>query len=222
MENLASRLKSARLAANMSQAKLAKLAGVSQGSIGMLETGQRNGSAAIAQIAQALGVSAIWLTEGKGEMTAQSANWDANVIPAEPPRMRVPLISWVQAGMLAEIDVDCQTGEYDEWVDVCYSKPSEQSFALTVQGDSMTWTGTPNFPEGTRIVVDPNRNPQVGDYVIAKDVGTQRATFKKLITDDVNYYLKPLNPAYPMIMIDDPSMRCIGVVVEFQPVGGKL
>ncbi|GHA66006.1 repressor [Formosimonas limnophila] len=154
--------------------------------------------------------------------TQESSNWDANVIPAEPPRMRVPLISWVQAGMLAEIDVDCQTGDYDEWVDVCYSKPSEQSFALTVQGDSMTWTGTPNFPEGTRIVVDPNRNPQVGDYVIAKDVGTQRATFKKLITDDVNYYLKPLNPAYPMIMIDDPSMRCIGVVVEFQPVGGKL
>lgn len=63
MENLSTRMKLARTLAKLSQAKLAKLSGVSQGAIGMLETGSRSGSASIAQIAQALEVNAVWLAQ---------------------------------------------------------------------------------------------------------------------------------------------------------------
>ncbi len=211
MENLASRLKSARFAANMSQAKLAKLAGVSQGSIGMLETGQRNGSAAIAQIAQALGVSAIWLTEGKGEMTAQSAGtWDANVTPATNLHS-VPVISWVRAGAFCDIEVI----ESDDFIYVD-APTSPHAFALEVSGDSMTTSNNRgvSFPEGMVIVVDPDKAPKAGDYVIIKDINKQAATFKQYMTDGISNKGVPLNRDYDTIDLDDERYRIIGVVVE--------
>lgn len=57
--------------------------------------------------------------------------------------------------------------------------------------------------------------------MIAKDVSTQRATFKKLTYDAGRWFLKPLNPAYSTIEIDDPAIRVIGRVIEFR-TGGKL
>ena len=87
---------------------------------------------------------------------------------------------------------------------------------MTVVGDSMT---NPNpsgdsFPEGTTLIVDPDIAPTPGKYVIAKDVDTQEATFKKLMSDGGSWYLRPLNPAYPTKVIDKPTLRVVGVVVE--------
>jgi SOS-response transcriptional repressor LexA len=56
---------------------------------------------------------------------------------------------------------------------------------------------------------------------VAKDVHTQQATFKQLTTDGGRWFLRPLNPAYPTMEIDDPAMRVIGRVIEFQ-TRGKL
>lgn len=221
MNTLSKRIKFARKEAGITQAELARRSGLKQGTIAGLESGKSGRTTSAAELSSALGISMEWLATGNGGMKENATNWTDNVIPTEPPRMRVPLISWVRAGAFSDIDADCQNDDYDEWVDVQYSKPSSQSFALTVQGDSMTWGGKPNFPEGTKIIVDPNRSPQVGDYVIAKDVDTQRATFKKLTTDDVNFYLKPLNSSYPTVPVDDPNMRCIGVVIEYH-TSGKL
>ena len=74
------------------------------------------------------------------------------------------------------------------------------------------------FINGCTIIVDPDRSPKAGDFVVAKDVMTQKATFKKLTTDGSSWYLKPLNSAYPTKEIDDPSLRVIGVVVECQMI----
>lgn len=76
-----------------------------------------------------------------------------------------------------------------------------------------------SFPEGTILIVDPNREAMPGDFVIAKDVDTQQATFKRLATDGGRWYLKPLNPQFKTVEIDDPSLRVIGRVVEFHRRG---
>lgn len=132
------------------------------------------------------------------------------------PRKRVPLISWVIAGNLEDIEDHGQPGEADEWVEVYDTLPGENAFALRVKNDSMTspHPGERSFPEGTVIVVDPLRGASAGDYVVAKDVVTQQATFKKLTTDGGRWFLKPLNPIYPTVEIDDPSLRVIGRVIE--------
>jgi SOS-response transcriptional repressor LexA len=83
------------------------------------------------------------------------------------------------------------------------------------------YPGEVSFPDGTIIIVDPMRQCGAGDFVIAKDVSTQRATFKKLTTDGGRWFLKPLNPSYPTIEIDHPSLRTVGRVIEWRR-GGKL
>ena len=74
--------------------------------------------------------------------------------------------------------------------------------------------------DGT-IIVDPNRGPKPGDFVVAKDITAQKATFKQLTSDGLMSYLKPLNPAYPTQPIDNDRIRIVGVVIEWF-VGGKL
>ena len=76
METLASRLIEAREEAGLSQAQLAKLAGVKQSVVGMLETGARRKSSYIPVFAKILKVSALWLAEGKGD------KYDASNLPS--------------------------------------------------------------------------------------------------------------------------------------------
>lgn len=133
----------------------------------------------------------------------------------------VPLISWVKAGTWSLVEDHFYPGEADEWVPTQSKSLSKNAFALRIEGDSMTSQSGISFPEGCMIVVDPERAPKSGDYVVAKDVSTQKATFKKLTTDGSRWYLKPLNPAYQAIEIDDPGMRVIGVAIEWV-MNGRL
>lgn len=68
MDTLQERLIHARKQKQMSQAQLGKAIGKSQSAIAALETGRNKASTDIAKIANALGVSAIWLETGQGEM----------------------------------------------------------------------------------------------------------------------------------------------------------
>jgi len=218
--NISNRVKTARQARNLTQAQLARQAGVSQGTIGNLESGLRQSPRELLRIAAALGVSAEWLSSGKED--ALALQQDSNVSSAEM-RARVPLISWVTAGQMGDVQDIYLPGQADDWVHVYDTKPSPSTFALQVAGDSMTSPipGDVSFPDGTIIVVDPNRSVDPGNYVVAKDVTTQKATFKRLAYDAGRWYLKPLNPSYPMVEIDDPAVRVIGKVIEYQ-TRGKL
>ena len=66
LHNLAERLKWARTQKDLSQEQLAKAAGVSQGTIGNLESGIRDTARKITSIAAAAGVDPTWLAEGVG------------------------------------------------------------------------------------------------------------------------------------------------------------
>lgn len=70
MNNLAQRLIQARENKGLTQGALAKLAGVSQGTIGNLEAGLRNSARKIVEIAAALDVDPAWLANGKGSMVS--------------------------------------------------------------------------------------------------------------------------------------------------------
>lgn len=146
----------------------------------------------------------------------------SNVTAAES-RRKVPIISWVQAGSWSDVQDNFHPGEADDWAEAFDSLPGNSAFALRVVGKSMTnpVPGEITFPEGTIIIVDPGRGAGPNDFVIAKDVQTQQATFKQLVTDGGRWFLRPLNPAFPTLEIDDPDMRVIGRVIEFQ-TRGKL
>ncbi len=112
---------------------------------------------------------------------------------------RVPLISWVQAGNWVEAMNNFELGDAEEWLPAVGG--SESVFCLRVVGDSMTSPHGDSFPEGSIIWVDPEqRNPNNGDYIIAKHPGGENVTFKQYkINESGGCYLKPLNTAHPTI-----------------------
>lgn len=173
-----------------------------------------------ARLEDVTGYSSMWLINGKGPKRVTQIGDNVSSASA---RAKVPLISDVQAGNLRDITDMFEPGVAEDWIEAYESTPGSHAFALRVSGDSMTspYPGERSFPEGTILIVDPDRSAHAGDYVVAKDVHTQRATFKKLVADAGRWYLKPLNPAYPTVEIDDPAMRVIGRVIEYR-IGEKL
>lgn len=211
-ESLAARLKAARKGKGITQEKLEELSGVKQSDISKIERGSTQSPTGVLALAKALGVNPFWLETGDGDMLNEHTNTQPVTTLS-----RVPLISWVAAGNLEEVQDMYQPGEADDWPDT-ELKMGKNSFALRVDGDSMTnpIPGDVTFPHGTVILVDPSKSCDAGDFVVAKDVATQKATFKRLVHDGGRWFLKPLNPAYPTVEIDDPAMRMIGKVVEMQ------
>lgn len=134
----------------------------------------------------------------------EQAEADMNVSPGPDIRGKVPLISWVQAGDFAEVVDLLHPGEAFEWIETTV-QPRVHTFALRVHNDSME----PLFPAGTILIVEPELDAHAGDYVIAKN-GDEEATFKQLVRDGGDWYLKPLNPRYPL----KPFAGChvVGVV----------
>lgn len=118
----------------------------------------------------------------------------------------VPLISWVQAGAWQEAADPYQPGDCERMVAVTRNV-SETAFALRVRGDSME----PRFPEGSIIVVDPDREPENGSFVVVRMEEQAEVTFKQLVIDAGVRMLKPLNERYPIMEINGHA-TVVGVV----------
>lgn len=127
---------------------------------------------------------------------------------------RVPLISYIQAGLWSEVVDNFSVGDADEWL-MTDSELSGVSFALEIKGDSML----PEFSPGDRVIIDPDVFPQPGDFVAAKN-GHEEATFKKYRprgTDaggNMVFELVPLNEDFPSMRSDVTPIRIVGTMVE--------
>ena len=105
----------------------------------------------------------------------------------------VPLISDIQAGMYQDHVNNSKQSDHSQEM-ISTSVPIQlRTFAMRVVGDSME----PDFREGMILIVEPDFEPASGDFVIAKHSDTE-TTFKQLIKDGADWYLKPLNNRYPL------------------------
>lgn len=205
--NMSDRIKQKRLELGLSQDQLAEKAKISQPAIKKIEGG--GNTKFVVEIAEALGVSPTWLKTGEEQNTkVKEERAIYNVTNGPSIKGKVPLISWVSAGFFCEAIDNFHPGDAEEWI-ATTSTTSPNAFALRVRGDSME----PEFPAGSIIIVDPLREALPGNFVIAKNGG--EATFKQLAQDGADRYLKPLNPRYPMKLIDEHMLIC-GVVVSME------
>ena len=98
---------------------------------------------------------------------------------------------------------------------------SGEPYALMVLGDSML----PEFQEGEIIVVEPEGLAKDGSYVIAYlswvEAEDERYIFRQLVRHPEGWMLKPLNPLYPNIPIDDPKQAVKGVVIMKKKPGKR-
>lgn len=146
----------------------------------------------------------------------EASDYHANTARTAQPihSYSYPVVSEVQAGWFAECVVPYPAGMEDRHENTDY-KSQGQAFWLEVTGDSMTAPAgaRPSIPEGTFVLVDTGIEATPGKLVVAQLDDSNEATFKKLIIDGGQKYLKALNPAYPLIPVNG-NCRIIGVAVE--------
>lgn len=185
----------------LSEQQFADAVGVSRGAVQQWEKpdGTAPKRANQPRVAEILGISIAELMSGDSRM---SMGVDV--------RDEVPLISEVEAGNYTAIDNFKPKGGFET---VPVTVPVKRhTFALRVHGDSMVASTGDSFPEGAILVVEPELTAEPGDYVIVLNSKNQ-TTFKQLVKDGADYYLKPLNTRYPVKPLG--SAEIIGVVREF-------
>jgi SOS-response transcriptional repressor LexA len=175
-------------------------------------------SSRIVDIAKALQSEPEWLlygdssNEAKIDIPTKSYTSNLAQAPSQLHMKKLPVISQVQAGAWSEAIDFRSLGDDIEWEDTP-SNVSDTAFWLKVVGDSMTAQTGISIPEGHLILVDPDTQAENGSLVVAKLEGTDEVTFKKLILDAGQKYLKPLNPNYRPLEING-NCRIVGVVTE--------
>lgn len=184
---------------------LAKESGVPQPTVFKILRGQveNPGVKNLVAIARALKISVDTLIDGESE----------HCTPYKPKQgfKMCPLLSWVQAGCLTEIELSEISD--DDWYP-CPISISERGYCLRVHGESME----PKFVDGDIVFVDPDRCANNGSIVIVVECDgcdEASATMKKLVKDGRTAYLKPLNPDWPGPKYIDftENMRVVGVVI---------
>ncbi|HBL7110031.1 helix-turn-helix domain-containing protein [Serratia marcescens] len=196
------------------QEQLAEHLGVTKGAVSHWLNGRREpGIEIIANIMNFIGLKDFVVNPGNSQPASHHTE-TSNVKFAGPYKKsrEYPLISWVQAGAWAEAMEPYTVDEIDEWFE-SDAKVFGKAFWLRVDGDSMTAPTGISIPEGTLVLIDTGREAVNGSLVIAKMVDANEATFKKLIIDGGQKYLKGLNPAWPMKEING-NCKIIGVAIQ--------
>jgi SOS-response transcriptional repressor LexA len=141
-----------------------------------------------------------------------SVNQRYNVVAHPQPRSRLPLISWVSAGLKDDANDPYAPGNAEDWVDFD-SEASKSAFCLRVRGESMVRADGTGFPDGCIIAVEPRRKPKSGEFVVFRFNDSDEATFKQFWQDGPLKMLRPLNPTFPVIALG-PDAQLVGTVFE--------
>lgn len=210
--SIGQRISKLMLDMDVSNAKLARMIGVSRPTIGNWIEGKSAPTGEnLTNLANALKVDPNWLMSGKESRVRLDNNVDISQrIPFEG--RPVPVISWVAAGAFDPIQTVLKDAEIDEYLPPI-KECGKNGYGLVVTGISMS----PKFEPEDRIYVNPDfqvSDLKTGDLVIVSCTGDNEATFKQLIIEGTTKYLKPLNPKWDEQIIKlTEDCRLVGKVV---------
>ncbi|MBJ7536992.1 LexA family protein [Marinomonas transparens] len=214
MKTIADRILHRRKELQMSQRELGRRLNIAGATISLWES-ERNypNGENLLKLAKALSTTPEWLQHGQGVRESKNV-YNVTPSPEQPSIRKLPIISPFHAGDWDKsIDLYASVDKA-EWEIASYST-STNAFWLRVVGDSMASPLGLSITEGMLILVNPDVTPENGKLVVAKLENTEEVTFKKLVIDAGQKYLKPLNPAYPPLHIND-NCRIVGVVTELK------
>ena len=210
--SIGQRISKLMLDMDVSNAKLARMIGVSRPTIGNWIEGKSAPTGEnLTNLANALKVDPNWLMSGRESRVRLDNNVDiSQKIPFEG--FPVPVISWVAAGSFGPIETVLRDAEVDEYLPPI-KECGKNGYGLVVTGISMS----PKFEPEDRIYVNPDfqvSDLKTGDLVIVSCAGDNEATFKQLIIEGATKYLKPLNPKWDEQIIKlTEDCRLVGKVV---------
>jgi len=132
------------------------------------------------------------------------------------PSGQIPIISYVQAGEFCEAEDPFEPGMADEWLPFRPPGAGPRSYGLKVEGDS----NDPRIRNGEIVIVDPDRAPDSGKFVVAKRHSDAKVTLKQIQYNEGEPFLKPGNPDWPepIIKIDGDWSVCGVVIGKYDPM----
>ncbi|MEH4796495.1 S24 family peptidase [Enterobacter kobei] len=200
----------------ITQQSIADALDISQGAVGHYLNGRNALNTAVASVfARLLGISVSDFSPSLAkDISDMSSVASENTSFAGHYSLgsKYPVISKVQAGAWCEAVEPYTLKDIDLWLESDAHIQGE-AFWLQVDGDSMTAPAGLSIPEGTFVLFDTGREAINGSLVIAKLSDSNEATFKKLVIDGAQKYLKGLNPQWPLVAVNG-NCRIIGVAVE--------
>ena len=224
MKTLGERVKEQRAICGYSQAKLAKLAGVTQQSINALETRKSEKSMHILEIAKALNVSPDYLLTGEEYKSATASRTYKNKSISGPLELSyIPILNYdevlefksILSKMNDKIDNHSSSSSSSsrEYVVVTQDQLfSDYVFAVKIIDDSMM----PVFKQGDEIVIDPGQNASInpGCYVIAMHPKRKTPYVRVYRETSGGCELVPLNQNHATDETDDAEGVIIGRAVR--------
>ncbi|MDR6298247.1 LexA family protein [Pantoea dispersa] len=197
----------------LSQEVLAEKLGVSQSAVAQIMSGKNalNLKRAV-ELATILGVEVEQFSPSLAKEAEQLAYANGRYAGPYEPGKKYPVLSSVQAGAWSEACEPYSLKDIDLWLESNAHMQGE-GFWLKVEGDSMTAPIGMSIPEGTYVLFDTGREAVNGSLVIAKLDDSNEATFKKLVIDGGQKYLKGLNPQWPLVPVNG-NCRIIGVGIQ--------
>lgn len=206
------RIKERLKALDMTQDELARKSGVTRSAITHYLAGRRVPSLKQFQkIAEVLNTDPSWLQYG-GTKTLDLNSLGLNTKELRDQFLsafhKVPIVSWKQISYLKDIAA-INANEVFAWVPHFYSD-TPNSFAVVISNDVMTAPlgQKESFHEGEIIILDSKITPENGDFVLAIPINSSSAIFRQYVIDGDIIYLKPLNPQYPIVQVDDQTIIC--------------
>lgn len=199
MATLSINMKTLMSSAQINASELARRTGIAQPIIHRLSTGQNVNPklATIKPIARYFMVTVSQLI-GEEPLPADAGDGETRSGDATPIRVstqhkgwnQVPLITWEDALVWPE-----RLTEYKNSIECEYvptdANVSNVAYSLRVQGSNME----PLFPEGTKIIIEPNRQPQDRDFVVVRMNGSAEAQIKQIVIQGEQRFLKSIVPA---------------------------
>lgn len=207
---LAENIRKFRTDADLTQAKLADLVGVTRATVTQWETGwSQPRMGAVEKLSEVLGVSMSELVDDSNIKRVPGA-----ITPTEPRKAYLPLLGKVHAGDAQEPQV------FDERISLPYEvwERHRDGYFLQVEGQCMSKI----YPEGSYILIDPMQRPTNGSIAVVSIDGADYV-MRRLYKGSSVLVLSPYSweAGYEDIVIagDDHTVEFVGSVVWFQASG---
>lgn len=203
----AERLKRIREKSGMSQAALAKVLNVSQGTIGNWETGKRTPDADMLKtISRFFRVTVDELIGNEHKITEPSNI--ADILPSDKI-FKIPVFSTVSAGLGAYA-----SDEVVDYIPMVIDNPydAEETIGIRVRGDSMY----PKIEDGDIIIVRKQESVDSGSIAVLLLDGDE-GLVKRVVYGDTWVELHSINPEYKTRRFDGEEvlrLRVVGLVKQ--------
>ena len=205
------RIKARMKELNLTQEELANKMGITRAAVTHYLAGRRVPPLKqFERLANILKTDVPWLYLGSSLENPTDIKNEALV----PTHFPIPLLEWELVAQFPDL-TKIKQEKFSEWVPRFHIDKTP-TFGLRIENDSMISPSGHNksFHPGDIIIIDPNAIAQHGKFVVAVLPKAKEATFKQYVVDGGIRYLKPLNPQYPTVQIDDKTRIC-GVMVNY-------